>query len=183
MRPGDPFDALLHQYRGLLFSLCSHFRRRGLERDDLVQEAVIALWRNRERLLALGGVQQAALTWKISRNAVIDTACLSGMENDTMSCALNFDGTFAHFTFPTNIMAFGGEEGVLEQITGVSYEYSYDGTTHTGLLDGVADDENDNPGQLPFTYDDATDVITFVLNLFYAEDETPVTLTLNFARN
>ncbi len=72
VRPGDPFDALLHQYRGLLFSLCSHFRRRGLERDDLVQEAVIALWRNRERLLALGGVQQAALTWKIARNAVID---------------------------------------------------------------------------------------------------------------
>ena len=31
--------------------------------------------------------------------------------------------------------------------------------------------------------DDATDVITFNLTLFYAEDETPVTLTLNFARN
>lgn len=24
---------------------------------------------------------------------------------------------------------------------------------------------------------------TYILNLFYAEDETPVTLTLNFARN
>ncbi len=72
VRPGDPFDALLHQYRGLLFSLCSHFRHRGLERDDLVQEAVIALWRNREKLLALGGMQQAALVWKIARNAVID---------------------------------------------------------------------------------------------------------------
>ncbi len=116
-------------------------------------------------------------------NLGIDTACLSGMENDTMNFDLNFDGQYAHFTFPSNIMAFGGEEGVLEQITGVSYEYSYDGTTHTGLLDVVADDENDNPGQLPFTYDDATDVITFVLNLFYAEDETPVTLTLNFTRN
>ena len=63
---------MLHQYRGLLFSLCSRFRHRGLERDDLVQEAVIALWRSRERLLALGGVQQAALTWRIARNAVID---------------------------------------------------------------------------------------------------------------
>lgn len=40
--------------------------------DDLIQEASIALWRNRERLLALGSVQQAALTWKIARNAVID---------------------------------------------------------------------------------------------------------------
>lgn len=116
-------------------------------------------------------------------NIGIDTTCMSGIENDTMSFDLNFDGTYAHFTFPSNIMAFGGEEGVLEQITGVSYEYSYDGTTHTGYLDGVADDENDNPGQLQFTYNDATDIITFVLNLFYADDETPVTLTLNFARN
>lgn len=63
---------MLHRYRGLLFSLCSRFRHRGLERDDLVQEAVIALWRSRERLLVLGGVQQAALTWRIARNAVID---------------------------------------------------------------------------------------------------------------
>ncbi len=116
-------------------------------------------------------------------NLGIDTTCMSGIENDTMSFDLNFDGTYAHFTFPTNIMAFGGDEGVLEQIQGVSYEYSYDGATHTGYLDGVADDENDNPGQLQFTYNDATDIITFNLNLFYAEDETPVTLTLNFARN
>lgn len=68
----DPFDELLHRYRGLLFALCSRFRHRGLEVDDLIQEATIALWRNRERLLALGNNQQAALTWKIARNAVID---------------------------------------------------------------------------------------------------------------
>lgn len=116
-------------------------------------------------------------------NLGIDTTCMSGIEDDTMSFNLNFDGEYAHFSFPSNIMAYGGDEGVLEQITGVSYEYSYDGTTHTGYLDGVADDEEENPGQLQFTYDDATDVITFVLNLFYAEDETPVTLTLNFVRN
>ena len=36
---------------------------------------------------------------------------------------------------------------------------------------------------LQFTYDDATDVITFNLPMFYPEDGTPVTLTLNFARN
>ena len=100
----------------------------------------------------------------------------------TVTFGLNFDGTYAHFTFPENVIAFGGDEGVLEQIQGVSYEYSYDGTTHTGYLDGVADDEDDNPGQLQFTYDDATDVITFVLNMFYPEDGTPVTLTLNFER-
>ncbi len=56
----------------MLFSLCRRFRHRGLDTDDLIQEATIALWRERGRLLALGGVQQAAMTWKIARNAVID---------------------------------------------------------------------------------------------------------------
>ena len=60
------------RYSGLLFTLCSRFRHRGLETDDLIQEATIALWHNREKLLALGSVQQAALTWKVARNAVID---------------------------------------------------------------------------------------------------------------
>ena len=68
----DTFDELLHRYRGLLFTLCGRYRHRGLDVDDLIQEATIALWRNHERLLALGSVQQAALTWKIARNAVID---------------------------------------------------------------------------------------------------------------
>ena len=73
VRTKDPFEELLHRYRGLLFTLCSHFRHRGLDSDDLIQEATIALWRNRERLLSLSGPSQAALTWKIARNAVIDT--------------------------------------------------------------------------------------------------------------
>lgn len=72
MRTKDPFDELLHRYRGLIFTLCSRFKHRGLDVDDLIQEASIALWRNREKLFSLGSVQQAALTWKIARNAVID---------------------------------------------------------------------------------------------------------------
>lgn len=72
VKPKDPFGELLHRYRGLLFTLCSRFRHRGLETDDLIQEATIALWRNHERLLELNKVQQAALTWKVARNAVID---------------------------------------------------------------------------------------------------------------
>lgn len=113
----------------------------------------------------------------------IDTSCMQGIENDTMTFELTFDGTYAHFTFPENIEAYGGDEGVLEQIAGVSYTYTYNYATHTGYLDGVADDDDDDPGQLQFTYDDANDAITFVLNMFYAEDETPVTLTLVFLRN
>ena len=72
MKTKDPFDELLHRYRGLLFTLCSRFRHRGLDTDDLIQEAAISLWRARERLLALSGPAQAALTWKVARNAVID---------------------------------------------------------------------------------------------------------------
>lgn len=82
-------------------------------------------------------------------------------------------------------MAFGGDEGELDQITGVSYEYEYDGTTHTGYLTVAAEDMDGDEtiAPLEFTYNDATDVITFNLDLFFAEDGTPVTLTLNFARN
>ena len=72
MKTKDPFDELLHRYRGLLFALCSRFRHRGLDTDDLIQEAAISLWRARDRLLALSGPAQAALTWKVARNAVID---------------------------------------------------------------------------------------------------------------
>ena len=69
----NTFDKLLHRYRGLLFSLCRHYSRRGTTVEDLLQEASVALWRNRERLLSLSQrPQQAALVWKIARNAVID---------------------------------------------------------------------------------------------------------------
>ncbi|MCR4737353.1 MAG: sigma-70 family RNA polymerase sigma factor [Bacteroidales bacterium] len=72
MKPLDPFEAMLHRHRGLLFSLSRHFSRRGLEIDDLLQEATVALWRDRERLLSLPALQQTALIWKIGRNAIID---------------------------------------------------------------------------------------------------------------
>ena len=120
-------------------------------------------------------------------NALMGTnvPCMDSTAEETYTFGLNFDGTYAHFSFPENVMAFGGDEGELGQIFGVSYEYSYDGTTHTGYLTVAAEDEdgNDVPAQLEFTYDDATDVITFNLDMFYAEDGTPITLTLNFSRN
>ncbi len=114
-----------------------------------------------------------------------DSTFMYGMEDDTLVFGLNFDTAYAHFSFPDNIMAFGGDEGELEQIYGVSYTYSYDGTTHTGYLDGVAEDTagNEVPSKLVFTYNDATDAITFVLPMFYAEDNTPVSITLVFKRD
>jgi len=74
VKPKDPFEILLHRYNGLLFTLCRHFSRKGVEADDLLQDASVALWRDSERLLSLSaGPQQAALVWRISRNAMIDT--------------------------------------------------------------------------------------------------------------
>lgn len=63
---------MLHRHRGLLFSLCRHYSRRGLEVDDLLQEVTVALWRDHERLLSLSAVPQTALIWKIGRNKIID---------------------------------------------------------------------------------------------------------------
>ncbi len=64
---------MLHRYRGLIYSICLRHSRQGIEIDDLFQDVAVALWRDHERLLSLPKVQQAALTWKIARNAVIDT--------------------------------------------------------------------------------------------------------------
>lgn len=120
-------------------------------------------------------------------NALMGTniPCMDSTAEETYTFGLNFDGQYAHFSFPENVMAFGGDEGELNQITGVSYEYEYDGTTHTGHLTVAAEDMDGDEtiAPLQFTYDDATDVITFNLPLFYADDNTPLTLTLNFHRN
>ena len=120
-------------------------------------------------------------------NALMGTniPCMDSTAEETYTFGLNFDGQYAHFSFPENVMAFGGDEGELDQISGVSYEYEYDGTTHTGYLTVTAEEMDGDEGIAPlqFTYDDATDVITFNLPLFYADDNTPLTLTLNFHRN
>ncbi len=114
-----------------------------------------------------------------------DIPCMDSTAEETYVFGLNFDGQYAHFSFPENVMAFGGGEGELEQITGVSYEYTYAGATHTGYLTVAAEDMDgeETIAPLEFTYDDSTDIITFNLNMFYAENGTPLTLTLNFARN
>ena len=73
MRSPEPFDILFHRYRGLIFSLCKRYARRGVEVDDLIQDSTIAIWRVQEKILPLPPIQQAAMVWKIVRNAIIDT--------------------------------------------------------------------------------------------------------------
>ena len=73
MRQQNGFDELLNRYRGMLYTLGRRFSRRGLEVDDLLQEASVTLWMHNERLLAMPvGPGQAALVWKMARNAMID---------------------------------------------------------------------------------------------------------------
>ena len=67
VRSQDPFESMLHRYRGLIFSICRRYGQRGIEVDDLLQDVAMALWRNREKLLDLPKVQQAALIWKMGR--------------------------------------------------------------------------------------------------------------------
>lgn len=58
----------------MLYTLGRRFSRRGLEVDDLLQEASVTLWMHHERLLAMPvGPAQAALVWKMARNAMIDS--------------------------------------------------------------------------------------------------------------
>ena len=110
-----------------------------------------------------------------------DFSDVENFEDGTLTFGLNFDGTYAHLSFPGNIEAYSADQ----QIFGVSYTYTYDGTTNTGYLDGMAEDANGNavPAKLQFTYNDATDIITFNLDMFFNGDGSSSTLTLNFARN
>lgn len=102
-----------------------------------------------------------------------DMSSVDSIDDAAFETYLNFDGVYAHFTFSENVELWGLDANdMMQQITGIDYEYSYDGTTHTGSLNG--EDEEGNPASLSFTYNDSTDAITFVLPLYVAEDTTNV---------
>lgn len=123
----------------------------------------------------------------------VDTTCIPPME-ETYDLGLNFNDSLANFSFPENIETYApnADESELVQIFGLSYQYSYDGATHTGYLICNAEDDNGNvvPAQLQFTYDDATDVITFNIDLYFAgenpedvDNANTIVFPLNFSRN
>lgn len=94
---------------------------------------------------------------------------------------LNFDADYAHFTFSDMVEAWGLDANdMMQQITGIDFEYSYDGTTHTGTLNG--EDEEGNPANLTFTYSDANDDITFILPMAFDGDTTAVDVPVVFHR-
>lgn len=109
--------------------------------------------------------------------------CFDSIEGLNFETYLNFDGTYAHFTFSQEVEAWGLDaNGEMQQITGVAYEYSYNGATHTGALVASEPNEDGTYDQLQFTYDDATDAITFILPLYTEFDTNAVNVPLVFNR-
>ena len=107
---------------------------------------------------------------------------LDSIDGAAFESYLNFDGTYAHFTFSDNVEIWGLDANdMMQQITGIDYEYSYDGTTHTGVL--LGEDEDGNPANLTFTYDDATDDITFVIPMAFDGDTTEYAIPMVFHRS
>ena len=110
-----------------------------------------------------------------------DMGSVDSIDAAAFESYLNFDGTYAHFTFSDNVEIWGLDaNGMMQQIAGVDYEYSYDGTTHTGSLNGT--DDEGNTVSLGFTYEDATDAITFILPMSFDGDTTEFDIPMVFNR-
>ncbi|MBR6130303.1 MAG: hypothetical protein IKQ20_00410, partial [Bacteroidales bacterium] len=66
-----------------------------------------------------------------------NTGCIDSIYGDIFDSYLNFDGTYAHFTFSQNVEIWGMDDNdQMQQMQGIDYEYSYDGASHTGYLLG-----------------------------------------------
>jgi len=84
-----------------------------------------------------------------------------------------------------NVAELAGEY-TNEEIENMDLAYVYDGSTHTGTLTAVGNDENGDPinYQIVFTYNDNDDTITINLQFANAEDEDNViSFPLVFQRN
>ena len=105
---------------------------------------------------------------------------------------LNFDSSYAHFTFPQEVMVIqAGMDAngmpTMEELQELAYVYTYNPATLTGALTATAYDDNDQPiaVEIPFTYDVATDGI--IIDLDYAfegmdMEGNPISLRLVFHR-
>ena len=63
----------MHNYRGLLFSVCRRYSRDGVEVDDLLQETTLVLWKLRDKLFSITSPpKQAVWIWRVARSTCID---------------------------------------------------------------------------------------------------------------
>ncbi len=73
MKEIEPFEQSLKRYRGLLFTVCQRYSRRGADIDDLLQEVTIALWKKHAEMESIAPLpRQAAWVWRLAKNASID---------------------------------------------------------------------------------------------------------------
>ena len=90
---------------------------------------------------------------------------------------LSFDSSYAHLTFPENVVVFNlmadGDEYGMQEVASMDFAYTYDPTTQTGALTANAFDEDGEPStcQIPFTYNTTSDAITIVLHIADEGDE------------
>ena len=112
---------------------------------------------------------------------MIDTLTFDELGCDTIildfEFGLSFDSSYAHLTFPENVVVFNleqdGAEYGLQEIQNMNFAYTYDPTTQTGALAANAWDNDGNPStcQIPFTYNTTTDAIIIVLHIANDGDE------------
>ena len=111
----------------------------------------------------------------------MDSADIAGML--TMTFGLNFDASYAHLTFPEDVIGLNvvedGDDYTVEEISEMAYTYTYDASTTSGTLTGgnLAD------LVIPFTYDTANDQITISMLVADEGDEAnAVPFILVFSR-
>lgn len=86
----------------------------------------------------------------------------------TMTFGLSFDASYAHLTFPEDVIGLNvvedGDDYTVEEVSQMNYSYTYDASTTSGTLTGG------NLGDLviPFTYNTTNDQIT--INMMVADE-------------
>ncbi len=106
-----------------------------------------------------------------------------------MQFGLDFDSTYAHLSFPENVIGYdmvqGNGEYSMQEIQSKDYLYSYDPSTLTGYLVADGFDDNGTPEtfQIAFTYDYNADAILINMDLSEENSDDTTPFTLYFHRN
>ncbi len=114
--------------------------------------------------------------WVI-RNAKGDS---TGFVSLKMRFNLAFDNSYAHLDLPSKMEKFTLFDGLTgKQLEDIKYIFDYTYSTHTGHIIGEGTNANGKKVEvnMPFTYNDATDAITFLLSFGTMFSNFPVVFT------
>ena len=134
-----------------------------------------------ENVMVKSAADLIGTDWTYTYNDTItfgDTGCdsIDGIVLN-FQFGLSFDSSYAHLTFPENVIAFdlmaNGDEYGLQEVANMNFAYTYDPTTQSGALTANAFDNDGAPStcQIPFTYSTTNDAITIVLHIADEGDE------------